>query len=237
MFQMRTLPVILAFFILSLSGCGTFSDAMCGPVGDNQVFYRGVRLDVEGVKEGGPMVLMAADIPFSAVADTLLVPYLAYHELTDPPRESLQSMRDKPAISDKPVVVAIPTSPLRPQSKWPASFDPEASKDEDHSPSGPSKWNVKESPSEERALKYVPLDEIPSRTPIAKAQAIMQKAGFKCWEQHDDIGQTYLYCSKYLERDKGWGSASLVSDEIQVSILFEGGVVTAVKAREKLLGP
>jgi hypothetical protein len=117
------------------------------------------------------------------------------------------------------------------EARWPEGFDP------DHSPPGPSKWNVKEFPSEERALKYVPMDQIPPGTPIVKAQAVMQKAGFKCWDQHDDLGQTYLYCSKYLEREKGWGSASLVSDEIQVTIPFEGGVVTAVKAREKLLGP
>jgi len=107
---MRTALVILAVCNLSLGGCGTFSDAMCGPAGDNHVFYRGVRLDVEGVKEGGPMVLMAADIPFSAVADTLLVPYLAYHELTDPPRDSPQSMADKLATSDKRKADSLPQS-------------------------------------------------------------------------------------------------------------------------------
>jgi hypothetical protein len=64
---------------------GTPSDALCGPINDH-VFYRGVRLDVAAVKEGGPHALMAADIPFSAVADTILVPFVAYHELTDPPR-------------------------------------------------------------------------------------------------------------------------------------------------------
>jgi uncharacterized protein YceK len=99
--MMRTGLVILVTCSLSLCGCGTFSDTMCGPAGDNHVFYRGVRLDVEGVKEGGPMVLMAADIPFSAVADTLLVPYLAYHQLADPPRDSLQSMTNKLETSDK----------------------------------------------------------------------------------------------------------------------------------------
>ena len=106
---MRTALVMLAICSLSLSGCGTFSDAMCGPA-DNHVFYRGVRLDVEGAKEGGPTILMAADIPFSAVADTLLAPYLAYHELTDPPRESLQSMADKLATGDKRKADPLPHS-------------------------------------------------------------------------------------------------------------------------------
>ncbi len=82
---MRFLLTILALGSVSLSGCGTFSDAMYGPV-DDHVFYRGLRLDAQAVKEGGPKVLMAADIPLSAVADTLLVPYLAYRELKDPLR-------------------------------------------------------------------------------------------------------------------------------------------------------
>jgi uncharacterized protein YceK len=89
---------------LSLSGCGTFSDAMCGPINDH-VFYRGVRLDVQAVKEGGPMVLMAADIPFSAVADTLcvpvLLPCLAYRDLTSPLRKGQQPTNDEQAIGDK----------------------------------------------------------------------------------------------------------------------------------------
>jgi hypothetical protein len=73
---------------------------MCGPVNDH-VFYRGVRLDVAAVREGGSMALMAADIPFSAVADTQLVPYLAYHELTDLPRKGVQPPFDERAPSGK----------------------------------------------------------------------------------------------------------------------------------------
>jgi uncharacterized protein YceK len=92
--MLRSMLAILAICSLSLSGCGTFSDAMCGPVNDH-LFYRGVRMDVAAVKEGGPMTLMAADIPFSAVADTLLVPYLAYQELTDPPRGTLESVSEE----------------------------------------------------------------------------------------------------------------------------------------------
>jgi hypothetical protein len=56
---------------------------MCGPINDH-IFYRGVRLDVAAVKEGGAMAAMAADIPFSALADTVLVPFLACHELMYP---------------------------------------------------------------------------------------------------------------------------------------------------------
>jgi uncharacterized protein YceK len=72
----RSILALIGAGCLGLTGCGTFSDAMCGPI-DNHVYYRGVRLDIEVVKEGGPMALMAADIPFSAVADTLLIPYYA----------------------------------------------------------------------------------------------------------------------------------------------------------------
>jgi hypothetical protein len=80
---------------------------MCGPI-DNHVFYRGVRLDAQAVKEGGPKVLMAADIPFSAVADTLLVPYFAYHELTDPPRNSPQTLTQERIKADQYKTDAAP---------------------------------------------------------------------------------------------------------------------------------
>lgn len=90
----RIALVILAACSLTLSSCGTFADAMSGPVNDH-VYYRGVRLDVTAAKEGGPTSLMAADIPLSAVADTFLVPYLAYHQLTDPSRK--QTATDAPA--------------------------------------------------------------------------------------------------------------------------------------------
>ena len=91
---MRSTLVVLAICSLSLSGCGTFSDAFCGPINDH-VYYRGVRLDVAAVKEGGSLTLMAADIPFSAVADTILLPILVFGELTQPPRASLRSIEDQ----------------------------------------------------------------------------------------------------------------------------------------------
>jgi uncharacterized protein YceK len=72
------LVAILAILAYAQSGCGTFSDAMCGPI-DDHVFYRGVRLDVMAAQEGGWIMLMLADIPFSAVADTLLLPCCIYN--------------------------------------------------------------------------------------------------------------------------------------------------------------
>ncbi len=72
----RSVVVMFAATCVFLSGCGTFSDAMCGPI-DDHVFYRGVRLDFQAAKEGGSKTLMLADIPFSAVADTILIPYYA----------------------------------------------------------------------------------------------------------------------------------------------------------------
>jgi uncharacterized protein YceK len=69
------IPAILAYV---QCGCGTFSDTMCGPI-DDHVFYRGVRLDIMAAQDGGWTTLMIADIPFSAVADTLLLPCSIYN--------------------------------------------------------------------------------------------------------------------------------------------------------------
>lgn len=85
--------VILAICCVSFSGCGTLSDRWNPPLTDD-VFYRGVQFDVDAVKEGGPKILMAADIPFSAVADTLLAPFDAYWELIMPRWLSNQMYRE-----------------------------------------------------------------------------------------------------------------------------------------------
>jgi uncharacterized protein YceK len=74
--------ILLATFALlcavACSGCGTFSDMICGP-GGGSPFYRGVQMDVGGIRQGVPFApLLAADLPFSAVADTAMVPYIAY---------------------------------------------------------------------------------------------------------------------------------------------------------------
>jgi len=96
---MRCVTVILAICSFAVGGCGTFSYEFCGPVREHH-FYGGVWLDVEAAKEGGLMTLMLADIPFSAVIDTLLVPYFAYDELTDPPHRSVQSVIDEHVKTD-----------------------------------------------------------------------------------------------------------------------------------------
>jgi uncharacterized protein YceK len=66
---------MMAFATLAicLGGCGTFADAMCGPI-DDHYFYRGVRLDVMAPLENPINLPLLADIPFSAAADTLLLP-------------------------------------------------------------------------------------------------------------------------------------------------------------------
>jgi uncharacterized protein YceK len=110
---MRTALVSLSICSVLASGCGTFSDAMCGPISDN-VFYRGVLYDVLAVKEGGPLVLMAADIPFSMVADTLLLPYIAYLVWIEPRTISTQTDIDESANSNKPMVDPQTRSELNP---------------------------------------------------------------------------------------------------------------------------
>lgn len=100
---MRSMQIIPAICALSLCVCGTFSDAVCGPISDH-VYYRGVRFDIQAAKEGGPKRRMAADLPLSAVADTLMVPYLAYHELTDPQSRDLPSVTEVGTKTDQRTV-------------------------------------------------------------------------------------------------------------------------------------
>lgn len=71
--------VILALLAPLLScGCGTLSDMTCGPGGGGP-YYRGVRMDAMAIREGHPLApLLVADLPVSAVADTAMVPYVAY---------------------------------------------------------------------------------------------------------------------------------------------------------------
>ena len=68
--------VISAILVFAPSGCGTFSDMMCGPVDQdaNGVYYRGVRLDLTAAEEGGWFMLMAADIPFFCRGRHLVAP-------------------------------------------------------------------------------------------------------------------------------------------------------------------
>lgn len=82
--MVRVLLLLLAIGSLSLGGCGTFSDQLCGPVAPpparNPVYYRGVRFDILAAKEGGWYWLAFLDIPFSAIWDTLRVPSLMFEE-------------------------------------------------------------------------------------------------------------------------------------------------------------
>jgi uncharacterized protein YceK len=73
----------LAIATVLLSGCGTLGDALGGPI-DGHVFYRGVRLDLAAAKEGWPHILMLADIPASAIADTALIPLAVIDDIQKP---------------------------------------------------------------------------------------------------------------------------------------------------------
>ncbi|MCE9530862.1 MAG: hypothetical protein K8T89_07030 [Planctomycetes bacterium] len=111
--MLRPILVILAICSLSLSGCGTFSDVLAGPF-DDRVYYRGVRMDIEAAKEGGAMTLMAADIPFSAVADTILIPFIVYAEMNDPERKILRDKWRKKRLGQSEEVNLEKADPLPP---------------------------------------------------------------------------------------------------------------------------
>ncbi len=80
----RLTPLLVTMLLFSVTGCGTFSDALCGPCGPgyDYAYYRGVRFDALCVKEGGAKTLMAADMPLSAIADTALVPVIACNQFS-----------------------------------------------------------------------------------------------------------------------------------------------------------
>lgn len=77
----RAMLPLLALVSPLLAGCGTLADAVAGPP-DDRLYYRGVRMDVAAIKVGAPV--MALDVPFSACADTLMVPSIAYQQWKDP---------------------------------------------------------------------------------------------------------------------------------------------------------
>ena len=53
---------------------------ICGPGGGGP-YYRGVRMDAMAIRERHPIApLLVADLPLSAVADTAMIPYIAYRE-------------------------------------------------------------------------------------------------------------------------------------------------------------
>jgi uncharacterized protein YceK len=69
---------MMAFAALAtwFGGCGTLGDALCGPI-DDHYFYRGVRMDVMGAMESPANIPLLVDVPFSAAADTVLLPLAA----------------------------------------------------------------------------------------------------------------------------------------------------------------
>src|SRR5262249_46854891 len=75
--MMRAALIALATMSLFMAGCGTCSDMMGGCI-DDRVFYRGVHEDIEHIKQSDPALALVStvDLPFSAVADTILVPIL-----------------------------------------------------------------------------------------------------------------------------------------------------------------
>ena len=97
--MLRALAVVVsAATMILLSGCGTFGDMLAGPI-DDHVFYRGVRLDVEAAKEGGSNLILLADLPFSAVADSLLVPFALSSMVLCPKRHAAWILRSKGSMS------------------------------------------------------------------------------------------------------------------------------------------
>jgi uncharacterized protein YceK len=102
----RAIAVILAGCVITVGGCGTMTDVMCGPVPLR--YYAGVQNDAAIVKAGGDYIywgpskfveprdaghaiafiaLGLADMPFSAVADTFVLPlaFAAHRAWADPP--------------------------------------------------------------------------------------------------------------------------------------------------------
>src|SRR5262245_13269222 len=60
----------LACFLVCCTGCGTVVNGAYGTPKP----YAGVQTDIKAIGAGGGGIIMALDLPFSAVADTLLLP-------------------------------------------------------------------------------------------------------------------------------------------------------------------
>ena len=96
------------------SGCGTCGDILCGHIEpEGPFFYRGVRGDIDSKN-----YLMYADIPFSAAADTLLIPcgcyamaYAHFHPYAVDQKEFMRPAGAADAEPDAPA----PASPRPPR--------------------------------------------------------------------------------------------------------------------------
>lgn len=78
--SVRTVRVLLLALGVVLGGCGTI-----GNLSDDPKIYGGLRNDIEEVgRPTGPCnpgFLMACDVPFSFVLDTVLLPFTVLYEL------------------------------------------------------------------------------------------------------------------------------------------------------------
>jgi hypothetical protein len=57
--------------------------------------------------------------------------------------------------------------------------------------------------------------EVPIRTPLAEARAIMERHGFSCWSGVADSKGTCLHCSAYKPKKQG------LADKIVVKLFYE----------------
>jgi len=77
---MRTARAFLLSCVVALGGCGTL-----GSLSDDPRIYGGLRNDIEEVGRGtgpcNPGFLMACDVPFSFVLDTVLLPFTVLYEV------------------------------------------------------------------------------------------------------------------------------------------------------------
>jgi hypothetical protein len=80
---------------------------MCGPI-DDHYFYRGVRMDVMGAIERPSNLPLLADVPFSAAADTLMLPLATTSYIA-----SLARKGDHPGFEKQaqPIQKAVPGPP------------------------------------------------------------------------------------------------------------------------------
>jgi hypothetical protein len=66
------------------------------------------------------------------------------------------------------------------------------------------------------------LEEIPLKTPLTQARAIMRRHGFACWSGVPDNGGPCLYCAAYIRKNQCY------ADRIVVKFFHEHERVTNV---------
>ncbi len=76
----RSLAILTAAVVIS--GCGTVLQI---DDGHGPAIYGGIRFDVRSItkdKDVGIALMMAVDLPFSLVADTVILPWSVYNEIS-----------------------------------------------------------------------------------------------------------------------------------------------------------